>query len=100
MTTVAAALAALIAFCFLPKEPQIGADEEAFKTVDALFTAVTSRSPPLLEQCDQRLRKLHTDGKLSDPAFRSLEKIMARARDGKWQPAAEDLYAFMRGQRR
>src|SRR5215510_11903124 len=40
--------------------PQIGPDEEAFKAVDALYTAVTSRSPKLLDQCDRKLQDLQT----------------------------------------
>ena len=95
---LAAAVVLTVAGCGGPA--QIGADEQTFKAVDALYTAVTSHDPRLLDQCDQRLRRLHAAGKLPDAAWQALEKITARARQGKWQPAAEDLYTFMRGQRR
>jgi len=80
--------------------PQIGPDEEAFKAVDALYTAVTSRSPKLLDQCDRKLQDLQTQGKLPEPAHEALQKIIGKARDGEWEPAALDLSKFMKGQRR
>ena len=80
--------------------PQVTGDPEAFKEVDALYTAVTAKSPKLLDQCEQRLRDLRSQGKLSEPALRALEPIIARARKGDWRPAAEDLTTFMRGQRK
>jgi hypothetical protein len=80
--------------------PQIGPDEEAFKAVDALYTAVTSRRPQLLDQCDRQLQDLQKQGKLPEPAHEALQKIIAKARDGEWEPAALDLSKFMKGQRR
>jgi hypothetical protein len=80
--------------------PQLGEHEECFKEVDALYTAVTSKSPKLLEDCDRRLRELKEAGKLPEPAARSLDAVVAKARKGEWQPAAVDLHRFMKGQRR
>jgi hypothetical protein len=79
---------------------QLGADEEAFKAVDALYTAVAGKSPKLLDQCERKLRALNETGKLPNPAYRSLEAVVASARDGQWRPAAEELSRFMKGQRR
>jgi hypothetical protein len=80
--------------------PQMGAEPEVFKTVDALFTAVTARDEKLLGQCAQRLSALKDDGRLPGGAADYLDGIVARARDGRWQSAAERLYGFMRAQRR
>jgi len=82
------------------KPPQIGADGKSFKGVDALYTAVTARDPKLLNQCAKNLQDLKIAGKLPEPAFHSLEAIIAKARDGNWQSAAADLTWFMKGQRR
>src|SRR5262245_1887059 len=79
---------------------QIGPDEDAFKAVDALYTAVTSRSEKLLDQCDRRLQELEAQGKLPTPAFDELRSIISKARDGEWESAASALSKFMKGQRR
>ncbi|HVA50806.1 MAG TPA: hypothetical protein VNH11_30970 [Pirellulales bacterium] len=80
--------------------PQLGGDEQVFDTVDALFTAVRARDPRLLDDCEQRLRTYEKDGKLSAPAVSYLDEIIEMARAGKWRPAAEKLYEFMKAQRR
>ena len=88
----------LLAGCGGPA--QLGPDEDCFKAVDALYTAVTAKSPKLLDQCEQRLQGLKSAGKLPEAAFASLTGVIRKARDGKWQPAAEQLSDFMKGQRR
>lgn len=80
--------------------PQMGADEEVFRTVDALFTAVTSRDDDRLNRCEQRLKTYRTEGKLPTAAGNALDEVIRTARAKKWQPAAERLYQFMRDQRR
>ena len=82
------------------KPAQLGPDEEAFREVDALFTAVTARRPDLVDQCEARLRSLHERGKLPDAAHAELRRVIDRARDGRWQAAAERLYDFMKRQER
>ena len=84
----------------LGSPPQMGADEEVFRTVDALFTALTGRSEPQLDQCERRLRGYREAGKLPPKAAKTLDAIIATARAGKWRPAAERLYEFMKGQKR
>ena len=82
------------------KPPQIGPDEEAFRAVDALFTAVTARRPDLVDQCAARLGQLREDEKLPAAAHDELRRVIDRAKAGRWESAAERLYEFMQGQRR
>jgi hypothetical protein len=103
---VRAAVAASIAFgiCLvvwgLRSPPQMGADEEVFSNVDALFTAVTARNEALLDSCERRLLALNEAAKLPSNASDYLSGIIQTARAGHWQPAAEKLYRFMSVQRR
>ena len=88
-------------FFFWPRsEPQVGGDEEAFKSLDALFTAVTSRNLDRLTSTEGRLHSLRDQGKLPASAAERIDAIIASARAGEWQPAAERLYEFIKGQRR
>ena len=82
------------------RPPQVLGDPECFKTVDALWTAVTARSPKLVEQVQGDLQRLHTEGKLSEPGLAALAVICERAAGGEWEPAARELKSFIRGQRR
>jgi hypothetical protein len=79
---------------------QMGADPDVFATVDALFTAVTARDETRLGQCEQRLHVLRDAGKLPRTAADHLDGIIGKARRGRWESAAEQLYAFMKSQRR
>jgi hypothetical protein len=81
-------------------QPQIGPDREAFKSVDALYTAISLRDPGLLDRCAARLGELAASGKLPEPAHRSLGEIIAEARSGRWEPSQEQLARFMEAQRR
>ncbi|MGQ0633139.1 MAG: hypothetical protein ACT4QC_00900 [Planctomycetaceae bacterium] len=78
---------------------QLKADEQVFKTVDALFTALTSRDRTRLDECERRLKVYREKHQLPDSAATVLDSIIAQARAGKWQPAAHSLYDFMLGQR-
>ncbi len=80
--------------------PQIGATEEVFTTVDALFTAVTSRDKKRLEDCEQRLLTYRKAGNLPAAAASQLTKIIQMAQSGQWEPSARKLYDFMLAQRR
>jgi hypothetical protein len=80
--------------------PQIGSDEAAFSTVDALYTAVCSRRVELLDRCEQDMAELRSAGKLPEEAHGALSSIAQEARGGNWQPAAERLSRFMSSQRR
>ena len=84
----------------LRRPPQMGSDDEVFKTVDALFTAVTAHDEKLLSECEQRLHAYRDAGKLPPETSNYLNDIIRRARAGRWEAAAERLYEFMRAQRR
>jgi hypothetical protein len=101
---VAAVVGSAILFvCWLvwwTRPPQMGADEEVFQTVDALFTAVTGRDEARLADCEQRLHALKDAGKLPEDAAVYLDRVIRKAQDGRWESAAETLYDFMKVQRR
>jgi hypothetical protein len=97
---VLAVLVIVFWFVWWRRPPQMGADEEVFKTVDALFTAVTSRDENRLADCEQRLVTLEAAGKLPPEARVYLDKVIRKARGGNWESAAQTLYVFMRAQRR
>jgi hypothetical protein len=80
--------------------PQMGPDEGVFRTVDALFTAVTAKDERSLEDCNRRLLGYRESGKLPSAAAAELDAIIQKARSGAWTAAAERLYDFMKGQRR
>src|SRR4051794_12956354 len=82
------------------RTPQLIADEEVFKAVDALFTAVTAQDEKLLGDCRANLERLAESGSLAGPARAHLDEIIQRAFGGQWRAAAERLYTFMRAQRR
>ena len=80
--------------------PQIGTDEEVYKTVDALFTAVTSKDRTRLDDCEKRIRTYRDEKKLPPAASTRLEKILKQAQSGQWDTSAQTLYQFMLAQRR
>jgi hypothetical protein len=82
------------------RPPQMGADGEVSRAVDALFTAVTARDEKRLAECERRLRALQEAGKLPGAAAGYLDSIIRTARTGGWETAARSLYDFMRAQRR
>jgi hypothetical protein len=84
----------------LRRPPQMGADERAFRTVDALYTAVRSRNPARVADCERRLREHRDAGRLPAAAADYLDSIIRDARAERWQAAAERLYEFMAAQRR
>jgi hypothetical protein len=95
-----AAAGAVVALVLRDRTPQLGTDEEVFRTVDALFTAVTARDEKLLAQCEQRLKGHREAGRLPADAGDSLDRVIAKARSGSWEAAAERLYDFMKSQKR
>ena len=87
-------------FVWWARPPQIGPDKETIKTVDALFTAFTSRNATRVAECEQRLHALQDAGKLPPKAARYLDGLITTARGGNWRGAAHKLFDFMNGQRR
>jgi hypothetical protein len=80
--------------------PQLPASEEVFKSVDALFTAITASDDRQLAACQARLTALKDSHELPPAAAARLEQIIAQAKTGKWEDAARALYDFMEGQKR
>jgi hypothetical protein len=89
---------ALLAFRSRP--PQMGPDEDVFNTVDALYTAVRNQDEKRLGECATRLKAYREAGKLPADAANALDGIIAKARSGSWESAAERLYDFMLAQKR
>ena len=95
-----ALLVAVAVLFSLRSPPQMGPDAEVFETVDALYTAVRNRDEARLTQCEAKLAGYRAAGKLPKAAADRLDGVIAKARAGDWQPAAERLYDFMLAQRR
>lgn len=79
--------------------PQMKTDEQVFNTVDALFTALTSRDMSRLDDCERRFKAYQEEGRMSQAVATRLDAVVKQARDGKWEPAAKKLYEFIMGQR-
>jgi len=92
------AIAMLIAYWSRP--PQMGIDEDVFRTVDALYTAVRAKDEKRLGECEARLHGYRDTGKLPADSADFLDGVIAKARAGKWDVATETLYEFMIAQRR
>ena len=80
--------------------PQMTPDDEAYRTVDALFTAINAHDETQLGDCEQQLRAFKDAGRLPGTASDYLDSVIEKARAGHWKPAAEQLYDFMKAQRR
>src|SRR5262249_55213246 len=89
-------LAALAFGCSGP--PQIGPDREAFKMIDALFTAVSLREAGRVDECMRKLAELKAAGKLPGSAYNALDSIAAEGKGGRWEAASDRLRDFMLGQ--
>lgn len=92
------AFAALLSAC--SPAPQVLGDDECFKAVDALWTAVTARSPELVAQCTENLNRLHAAGQLSREGLDALNAVGELTRQGDWERAARDLRSLIRNQQR
>ncbi len=97
---LAAIAVLLVALRYFTQPPQMGVDDDVFKTVDALYTAVRMKDEVKLGQCEQRLHAHRDAGKLPESPAAFLDGIIAKARSGKWDSATERLYDFMLAQRR
>jgi hypothetical protein len=96
LATAAVAVAAV----YFNRPPQMGTDEDVFLTVDALYTAVRVKDDVRVAQCEKRLHSYREAGKLPKESADYLDRVIAKAREGRWESAAERLYEFMLAQRR
>lgn len=93
------AVIAVLVF-LLDRPPQMGADEDVFVTVDALYTAVRLKDESKLRSCEERLHGYRAAGKLPAAPAEYLDDVIANTRAGRWDTAAKRLYSFMIAQRR
>jgi len=89
-----------LAVHYFTRPPQMGTDDDVFKTVDALYTAIRMKDTGKLAQCEQRLHAQREAGKLPSGPAEYLDGVIAKARGGDWDSAVERLYEFMSAQRR
>jgi hypothetical protein len=85
---------------YLKSPAQLGEDERVMKTVDALFTAITSKDSQQLSNCEDRLEQFVDEGDLAPNAGNALAVLIDQARDGQWESSARKLYDFILAQRR
>lgn len=91
------ALMILMATVGCSSAPPLGS-EEVSNTADALYTAVTSRRLELVDAVEENLKRLHAEQQVSPAAMTALQDIIAQARAGEWQAAAEELDQLIRNQ--
>lgn len=84
---------------FYSTPPQLQASPEAAKTLDAMFTALTSRNPDNLSACMERIEQYNRDGKLATGAAAELRACNDLATSGAWEQAAKRLYWIIYEQR-
>ncbi|MFO1023407.1 MAG: hypothetical protein U0903_22350 [Planctomycetales bacterium] len=80
--------------------PQVLNSDESLKSLDALWTAVTSQKRDLLTTAAKDLKKIHDDKKMSDAGWSRIDAIIKQAESGDWQGAAKKLQTFIKGQRK
>jgi len=97
---IVVALIALRGWASFRSQPQLSASEDVFKTVDALFTAITAHDQSRLTACEQQLETLKTAGQIPAAAAKRLATMIGTAGAGQWDAAARQLYSFIQAQRR
>jgi len=84
--------------CGCGKAPQIAGNEKSLKAADALLTAISAKSPSLLEQCEANLATLRAADELSQPAHDYLQSVIVEARSGEWVTARRRLVKLIKSQ--
>lgn len=100
LIAVTAFVAGVLIVQYLRSYPQMDADENVLKTVDALFTALNNKNSQHLNDCERQLQKYRDEGSLPSSAWRNLQGIIKRARAGEWESSSKTLYDFILAQRR
>ncbi|HXY37071.1 MAG TPA: hypothetical protein VEI07_22780 [Planctomycetaceae bacterium] len=80
--------------------PQIGGDKEAYVVVEAIFTALSSKSEERLAKSEEQMHALRDAGKLPVPVADYLDGMIKDARAGQWKAATKQMFVFMKAQRR
>lgn len=79
--------------------PPLQASPQAAKTLDAMFTALTSRDQKNLSACIERIEQYSQQGMLATRAAAELRSCNDLATAGSWEQAAERLYWVIYEQR-
>jgi hypothetical protein len=94
-------IAALMAVFVVRQQPaQLPPNDEVFRTVDALFTAITAHDERRIADCGKRLQGFEASGAIPKRASVQLERVIEITHAGDYQSAAKRLYYFMEGQKR
>lgn len=78
----------------------MGNNPEAYKVVDGLWTAVTSRRLELLNHCENEVKRLASERTIDEPLTKFFDDTIAAARAGEWDSARTKLKSFIRTQGR
>ncbi len=78
--------------------PKFNANDNALKTIDALFTAINSHDEKRIATCKITLEKHTSNGDLSQQAMAELAKCCEQATSGEWEVAARRLYRIIERQ--
>ncbi len=98
MWSILISLAVLVAVVLIIRNwpgPVLPDDPDVLKSVDALFTAVTSANASRLAHCTKRLEELHAQSRVSPKTWECLDSVMHQASEGNWQGASRRLYKLM-----
>jgi hypothetical protein len=71
-------------------------DRDNRRVLDQILTAITLKNTRLLEESAERAAERHADGHLSDDDYQGIAEFIARGRQGDWQSAEAEGYAFRR----
>ncbi|MEX2168599.1 MAG: hypothetical protein WD851_04780 [Pirellulales bacterium] len=71
---------------------------ESLNLVRALYTACSSQNPQRLDKVEQKVAQTHQTGNLTQSELASFQSIIAQARDGRWEEAAQSSYQFAEDQ--
>ncbi len=72
--------------------PRMAASAEAKKSLDGLFTAITTRDSAKLATCMERIEVHFSEGRLSENAVNEVRTCCKMAQSDSWDKAAERLY--------
>ena len=100
LSAVCVLLAGYMLFQWNSAPPQLPVRHDAImQTVDALFTAISTRDTRHLQECRLRLQRFEQSGELPAAAAQRLTSLIEQADRGAWEAAGRALYDFMLGQR-
>jgi hypothetical protein len=69
-------------------------DRENRRVLDEILTAITIKNARLLEESAKRAAARHAEGHLTNDDYQALAALIDKGRQGDWQAAEADTYAF------